>query len=266
MNIVSSGHTSIALCVGVCAALLFAPLNALMFRMCTAKRLVRGIGCETCDSPKEPLLPSAVLRVVLRARCKFCGSPISGRYLLVEISTVFAIAATTLWLGISGVLVGSSPVSSALIASAFVLLASASILLSFIDIDVLRLPDIVVFPSLAIFVSLTGLSSLVDAEAEPLLRSVAGVGLLLVGYGVLWLVWPDAMGFGDVKLAALIGCALGWLGWKTLSIGVIVGFVVAGLTGASLVFTRRGSTRSHLPFGPWMLLGAWAAILLSESM
>jgi leader peptidase (prepilin peptidase)/N-methyltransferase len=69
------------------------------------------------------------------------------------------------------------------------------------------------------------------------------------------------MGFGDVKLAGVLGLYLGWLGWSEVIAGGFLGFLLGGVVGGALMAMHRAGRKSSLPFGPFMLLGAFVAIL-----
>ncbi|MGH9033479.1 MAG: prepilin peptidase, partial [Acidimicrobiia bacterium] len=71
---------------------------------------------------------------------------------------------------------------------------------------------------------------------------------------------PADMGLGDVKLAGVLGLMLGWLGWGVVVVGAFLGFLLGGLAGVVLVLAGRAGRRSAIPFGPFMLLGALAAV------
>jgi leader peptidase (prepilin peptidase)/N-methyltransferase len=68
------------------------------------------------------------------------------------------------------------------------------------------------------------------------------------------------MGFGDVKLALLLGLYLGWLGWSSLAVGAFAGFLLGGIVGAALMLARRANRKTRMPFGPYMLAGAFLAV------
>jgi leader peptidase (prepilin peptidase)/N-methyltransferase len=72
------------------------------------------------------------------------------------------------------------------------------------------------------------------------------------------------MGFGDVKLAGVVGLYLGYLGWGSLAVGGFAAFVLGGIFSIILLVSRRGKGKTKIPFGPWMLLGAWVGILFGE--
>jgi leader peptidase (prepilin peptidase)/N-methyltransferase len=129
-----------------------------------------------------------------------------------------------------------------------------------IDLDVRRLPDAIVLPSY-----LVGGLLLVPAVAAHRDWSAAARGL--IGMAALWafyfaiaFVYPGGMGFGDVKLAGLLGLYLGWLGWSSVLVGAFAGFLLGGLAGAALLVTRRAGAKTAMPFGPAMLAGALLAV------
>jgi leader peptidase (prepilin peptidase)/N-methyltransferase len=80
---------------------------------------------------------------------------------------------------------------------------------------------------------------------------------------VMALISPSGLGMGDVKLVALTGLYLGWLGWPVVLVGLFLGFLAQGLLGLGLLAARRAGLRTDLPFGPALLAGALAAALLT---
>jgi leader peptidase (prepilin peptidase)/N-methyltransferase len=72
------------------------------------------------------------------------------------------------------------------------------------------------------------------------------------------------MGMGDVKLAAVLGLYLGFLGWGNLLVGAFAAFLLGGLFGVILMLTRRAGRKTGIPFGPWMILGAWLGVFVGE--
>ena len=94
-------------------------------------------------------------------------------------------------------------------------------------------------------------------------RAVLGGLALAFVYRVLEFVHPAGMGFGDVKLSGVIGMALGWLGWPVLLFGAAFAFILSAVVSLVLLLLRKVTLKSALPFGPFMLLGAFAAVLLS---
>jgi leader peptidase (prepilin peptidase)/N-methyltransferase len=74
------------------------------------------------------------------------------------------------------------------------------------------------------------------------------------------LVYPAGMGGGDVKLAGVLGMVLAWYGWAELVVGGFLGFLLGGVIGVLLILTGRGTRKTMIPFGPYMIVGAWLAI------
>ena len=145
---------------------------------------------------------------------------------------------------------------------AFLVLAAASVLLSVIDLQHHRLPNVVVgWFAVAAFALL-----LVDTVARgawaSLLSGLAGAAISFVIYLVLALVSPSSLGMGDVKLAGVLGLYLGYLGWRTLFLGMLGGFVIAAVVGGLLLALRRANRRTQLPFGPSMTAAALIAVAL----
>jgi len=130
-------------------------------------------------------------------------------------------------------------------------------------IDVHRLPDLIVLPSYPIAFVLLLVPTIVTGDWGSLVRAaLAGLGLYVL-YLVLALVSPGGggLGFGDVKLAGVLGLLLGWLGWGPAIVSVLAAFVVGGLIAILLLLTRRAGRKSHIAFGPSMILGAWVALM-----
>lgn len=137
-----------------------------------------------------------------------------------------------------------------------------AVVLSVIDIRTHRLPDRYVMPAYPVAAVLLTGAALV-AGTPHLVAGVVG-GALGMGalYWLLWVVYPAGMGFGDVKLAGVLGIFLGYLGWHHVVLGLAAGFVAGGLWGVALIASRRGTAKSAIPFGPAMLAGALATMLL----
>lgn len=79
---------------------------------------------------------------------------------------------------------------------------------------------------------------------------------------MLFLINPAGMGFGDVKLALGAGAVLGWYGWPTVLLGTLVGFLCGALYGGALVVARKAGRKTSVPFGPFLIGGAFAGLLI----
>jgi leader peptidase (prepilin peptidase)/N-methyltransferase len=149
---------------------------------------------------------------------------------------------------------------------AFLYLGAIGVALAAIDLDVRRLPNAIVLPSYAVVAVLLTAAAIAQADLASLIRAVLGMAALFGGYFLLAVIVPGGMGFGDVKLAGILGLYLGWLGWTELAVGAFAGFLLGGLAGLVLIATGRTGRKSHLPFGPFMLLGALLAILAAHPL
>ncbi|MGH3449800.1 MAG: prepilin peptidase [Haloechinothrix sp.] len=143
----------------------------------------------------------------------------------------------------------------------YLALALLGVLLGAIDLACLRLPDVLVKPGFVVGVGwLAGLAA-VSGDWGALVRAGAAAGVLAVGYLVLAILPGANLGYGDVKLAGLLGLFLGWLGWGEVLIGAVLPFLLNGVVAVVLLVLRLVDRRTLVPFGPAMLAGAWLAIV-----
>jgi leader peptidase (prepilin peptidase)/N-methyltransferase len=226
-------------------------LNVVIWRVPRGESIISPpSACPSCGERIRPRDNVPVVSwLLLRGRCRQCQAPISARYPLVELLTgvVFAVLAARL-----------GPVAEL---PAFLYLGAIGVALALIDLDVKRLPNAIVLPSYAVAGVLLGAPAVFGHDLGSYLRAVLGMAALFGLYFMLALVYPAGMGFGDVKLAGVLGLYLGWLGWGELVSGGFLGFLLGGVVGGALMIVRRAGRKSQIPFGPFMLAGAFAAIL-----
>ena len=173
----------------------------------------------------------------------------------------------------------ATPLAFWLVLAACAYFAVMAVRLTVIDVRHHLLPNRIVFPSYGVagvlllaaaFVQVVAgpdaLRGAPDGAAEllgiPALRILAGGAVLWAFYFVLRMVYPPGMGFGDVKLAGVLGMYLGYLGWAHVFAGTFAAFLLGGLWSIVLLAARRGTLKTSIPFGPFMLAGAAAAMLL----
>jgi leader peptidase (prepilin peptidase) / N-methyltransferase len=243
----------IALCVltAVLGLAVGSFLNVVVWRVPRGESVISPPShCPVCEHPVRPRDNVPVLSwLLLKGRCRDCGNPISVRYPLVELGTSAVFVVSTIRIGFSAEL------------PAYLYLGAIGVALALIDIDVKRLPNVIVLPSYIVSAVLLAAAALVEQEWADLLRAGLGMAALYAFYFVLALVYPRGMGFGDVKLAGVLGGYLGWLGWAEVVSGGFLGFLFGGVVGGGLMLARRAGRRSMIPFGPFMLAGALVAIL-----
>jgi len=170
---------------------------------------------------------------------------------LLEAGTAALLASTVVAVGLSWAL------------PAFLLLTVAAVLLAVIDLRHRLLPDRVVLPTLVLGAVLLLCAALADGAWPALFRALLGAAALFASFLVLAVISPNGLGMGDVKLAAVLGLFLGWLGWGAVLVGAVAGFLVQALLALLLLALRRVRRDSALPFGPAMLVGAALTIALA---
>jgi leader peptidase (prepilin peptidase)/N-methyltransferase len=203
--------------------------------------------------------------LLLRAKCRTCGEPISWRYPIVELMNGLFYVWILREFGFSG---------EALLIMA---LCSALIVITFIDYDHQIIPDVITLPGMLVGLSLApffmypltdplpfSLGNLLPA-AGPYLTAFLNslIGLFLGGFPLFAIGWiweklrhVEAMGGGDVKLMGMVGS---FLGWKGALLTIMLGAVAGSVVGILLIVLKRHKMEKVIPFGPFLAVGAVAA-------
>ena len=145
---------------------------------------------------------------------------------------------------------------------ALLVFAAASTVLTLVDLAEKRLPNAVIFPTLAAVAVLLVPATWASGVWIALLWAAIGSAAMFAVYFVLALISPSSMGMGDVKLALVIGLLLGGFGLNAWLIGLLAAFVVGGVIALIALALRRVTLRGSIPFGPSMLAGALIAVLV----
>ncbi len=218
-------------------------LNVVIYRLPINKSIVfPPSACGSCGHRLGPIDLVPVLSFIfLKGKCRHCGERISARYPLVELFTG-GIFALLFWrYGISVDFIKYATLSCVLISAGF------------IDIDHRIIPD-----KLNLFGFITGIIFLFIPNSISIKSSLLG---FLVGGGFLFivaLVSRGAMGGGDIKLFAVIGLFLGME--KTL-LALFLTFLLGGVVGIILIATKLKTRKDYIPFGPFISIGAFIAIM-----
>jgi len=149
---------------------------------------------------------------------------------------------------------------------AFLVLAAGLVALSVIDLEHFLLPNRIVYPLAIGTFGLLALAALGDDAWAAFGRAILGGLAATVALGALHLVSPRSMGFGDVKLAFVLGLVLGWLGWSELVLGLFCGFLAGAVVGLALIAVRHRGRKDHLPFGPFLAFGTLVVLLWGDVM
>lgn len=240
-------------------------LNVVVYRVPAGRSLTPDSACPKCGTAirKRDNIP-VLSWLLLRGRCRGCAEPISPRYPLVEAGTAVAFLLVTARFGPA--LVDATTVPDAVARSlelvAFLVLTAVSIALALIDLDTKRLPTVIVYPTLAVGTVLLGAAALLRGDIPTLIATGIGAVALWLFFVILKLIYPKGMGMGDIRLAAVLGLYLGFLGFGNLLVGAFAAFLFGGLYSIGLMIARRANRKSEVPFGPWMILGAWVSIFV----
>jgi len=214
--------------------------------------MVPRSACPHCGHAITALENIPILSwLMLRGRCRGCQARISARYPLVELSTGLSTLAIAWYFPLGWPLLGA------------LLLTWTLIALTFIDLDKMLLPDQLTLPLLWL-----GLLLNISGHFVSLQDAVLGA---MFGYLVLWsLYWSfklltgkEGMGYGDFKLLAALGA---WLGWQALPLILILSSLVGAIVGITLLLLRRHQQGNPIPFGPYLAMAGWIALLWGNNI
>lgn len=250
-------YVPIVLCA-VVGLLIGSFLNVVVHRVPRGESVIRPRSrCPGCEAGIRARDEVPVLSwLLLRGRCRDCGAPISVRYPLVEMVTAVVFALLALRIGVTTAL------------PAFLYIGAVGVALALIDLDTKRLPDVLTLPSYVVGIVLLTVAALTDEHAGPsvLLRALVGLTAMWSFYFALRLFYPQGMGFGDVKLAGVLGLFTAYLGWGAWAVALFAGFLFGGAVSIGLVVAGRAGRKSKVPYGPFMLAGALVAVLVGQPL
>jgi leader peptidase (prepilin peptidase)/N-methyltransferase len=211
-----------------------------------------GSRCPGCHTPIKPWHNIPVVSyLMLRGRCAACKRPIGLRYPAVEIlGAVVAVCA--------GVYAGGWAQLGA-----YLLVGWSLLLLSGIDIDEQLLPDDITLPLLW-----AGLLYHLATGELPLADAVLGATF---GYLLLWSIYwlfrivtgKEGMGYGDFKLLAALGA---WMGWQSLPLIILLSAGAGAVIGIALIVLRGRDRAQPMPFGPYLAIAGWIALLWGDAI
>jgi len=218
-------------------------MNVVIYRLPNNKSIISPpSSCGSCGHHLGPLdLVPVLSYVFLRGRCRHCGEKISARYPLVEVLTGGLFALLYWRFGFSFDFIRFAVLTCILVSAAF------------IDIDHRIIPD-----KLNLFGIIAGIFFVFIPDShtvkDALLGLAAGGGLLLL----VAVISRGAMGGGDIKLFAVIGL---FLGLEKTMVALFLTFLLGGIAGVLLIATKIKSRKDYIPFGPFIGIGAFIAIM-----
>jgi leader peptidase (prepilin peptidase)/N-methyltransferase len=189
--------------------------------------------------------------LLLRGKCSACKAPISRRYPLVELSCGLLSAYIAWHFGFTWQ------------AGSMLLLTWGLLAMSLIDADHQLLPDSLVLPLLWLGLIVNHFGLFVSLE-----DALWGA---IIGYLSLWSVYwlfklltgKEGMGYGDFKLLAMLGA---WGGWQVVPLTILLSSVVGAVLGSIMLRLRNAETSTPIPFGPYLALAGWIALLWGEQI
>lgn len=234
---------------GIAGLLVGSFLNVVAWRLPRGESVVSpGSRCPACGEGVRAYDNVPVLSwLLLRGRCRHCGSPISPRYPLVELATGL------LW---AAVVLARDDVGSIALG---LILVTALVPIVLIDLEHRLIPNLITGPA-AVAAVIAGAALDVDYLPEQLIAGAAAGGFFLLAA----LAYPRGMGMGDVKLAGLMGLCLG----KAVAPGVLIALLSGVLVGG-VVIARLGARvgrKTAVPFGPFLALGAVVALFSGDAI
>jgi leader peptidase (prepilin peptidase) / N-methyltransferase len=148
---------------------------------------------------------------------------------------------------------------------AWVYLCVVGVGLSFIDWRTKLLPIRIVAPSYVVVAAVLVVAALAMSDWESLARAAIGWAATFLLFLLMWLVYPRGLGYGDVRLSGVLGMALAWEGWPQLVIGLYAAFLLGGIVGGVLSALKIVDRKGY-PFGPFLMFGAWFAVVIGPKV
>lgn len=237
----------------VCGACVGSFLNACIYRVPLGGSVISPRShCLRCSSQLAwyDNLP-LVSYVMLRGRCRTCGTRFSFRYFFVEALTGLLSALIVYRFGLS------------LAGLGFFVLSASLVVISFIDLDHQIIPDGISLPGVLLGVIFSGVNPAVGWQ-NALIGAALGASILFaIALGYQTLTGRQGMGGGDVKLLAMIGA---FLGWRAVPFTLLLASFLGSVVGLSTMIRQHSDTKLALPFGPFLAFGALSYIFFGESL
>ena len=208
--------------------------------------------CPKCRTKIKPIDNIPLLSyILLKGRCRNCGSKISIQYPVVEFLTGLIYLIIYLIYGLS--------VQSLV----YIILSSALIIIAFIDLQEQMIPDVISLPGIVVGLILSFIVPYISFINSALGALVGGGIILIIAWVGSIIFKKEAMGGGDVKLAAMIGA---FLGLRYIIISLFLGFFLGALIGIILIMTKIKKREDAIPFGPFIVLGSLITLLCGEKI
>ncbi len=203
--------------------------------------------CTRCQNPIAAYDNIPILSYLfLMGKCRYCKTPISLRYPIIEIITGILSVMVAWKFGLTWAM------------GAALILTWCLIALSMIDFDTQLLPDNITLPLLWLGLGLSLFSVFTDMQSS-IIGAMAGYLSLWSIYHIFRLVTgKEGMGYGDFKLFAVFGA---WLGWQCLPIVILLSSLVGAIVGLSMIIFQGRDKNTPIPFGPYIAIAGWIYLI-----
>jgi leader peptidase (prepilin peptidase)/N-methyltransferase len=231
-------------------------LNVVIYRIPRKESLITPRShCPSCGILiKEYDNIPVVSWLVLKGRCRNCGVAISPRYIFVELATAALFAGLAARLGYNWEL------------PAILALFAGLLALSYIDVEQLVLPKKIVYPTLALEVALLVMAAAATGEWDKLFVAIICAAAWFALFFLMNFASPKILGFGDVRLAPLLGLGLGWFGWRYVVLGFFAANLIGAVVGVALIEMKKMSRSQPIPYGVFLALGAALAVFAGPEL
>lgn len=243
-----------AVIFGVLGLLAGSFVNVVVFRVPEGRSIVRPrSACPKCGAEVRLYDNIPVVSwLLLGGRCRDCRAPISPRYPVVEVFVGLVFAGIGWRFGISWTGAGEAVLTAGLVA------------LGLIDFDHMLLPRRFVYATFGAVAAVLVAGTIAGDQWRRLGVALLSAAVPFAMFFAFNYLAPHALGFGDVRLALLIGFGLGWLGGAYAFLGFLVSSVLGALVGLGLMAAGKAGRRTPIPFGSFLAAGALLTVLFGS--
>jgi leader peptidase (prepilin peptidase)/N-methyltransferase len=225
-------------------------LNVVIYRVPRKESIVTPpSACPSCGTELAARDNIPVLSwVLLRGKCRTCGAPISWQYPVVELLTAGLFAGVAARFGYNWAV------------PAYLALFAGLVSLSWIDVERMVLPKSIVYPVSVLVAGLLLVPAGVYGAWHSYWVAWAFAGGWFLLFYLMWFASPRLLGFGDVRLAPVLGLSLGWLGWRYVVLGFLAANLIGAVIGIGLIVAKKAERQSRVPYGVFLAAGVAVAV------
>lgn len=238
--------------------------NALAYRFPRGESLMTRSHCTSCNTEIKGYNNIPVLTwFILSGKCAHCKAPYSFRYPFVEALTALVFGVVVY----HAIHTTSSILSATLLSIAYMAFVFIGVVLALIDLDEHKLPTKLIYGGSAVVVPFMAVVAFIESDPMAIVWGLLGALIYSASLFVIWLAKPAAMGFGDVRLALLLGFMAAYDSLANVILSFFLPFLIAMIFYIPRFF-KKNKPSSEVPFGPWMLITSvvillWGDILIS---